>query len=96
MTNYLLQGEDKYIRRYPEKDIVQILKDSSYHSEEWEETDSDVAVEDDNNEETVQKKTTIIIYERWWRSPAVCIFIIYLFISFIYQKYNGNFIHLFI
>jgi hypothetical protein len=72
----LLQSKDKYIRRYPENDLIKILKDSGYHSEEWEETDSDSAVEDDNDETA---KTTIIVYERWWRSSAVCIFIIYLF-----------------
>jgi len=56
------------------------LKDSGYHSEEWEVTDSDVDVEDGStNEEAVQKKTSLIVYERWWRSTAVCIFIIYLF-----------------
>jgi hypothetical protein len=31
--------KDKYILRYPEEDLVKILRDSSYHSEEWEETD---------------------------------------------------------
>jgi len=72
----LLQSKDKYIRRYSENDLIKILKDSGYHSEEWEETDSDSTVEDDNDETT---KTTIIVYERWWRSSAVCIFIIYLF-----------------
>jgi hypothetical protein len=62
---------------------VKILKDSAYHSEEWEETDLDVVVEDD--EEAIQtKSTSIVIYERWWRSPDVCIFIIYLFISLLY------------
>jgi len=55
---------------------VKILKDSAYHSEEWEETDSDVVVED--NEEAIQTKSTLLVtYERWWHSPAVCIFIIY-------------------
>ncbi|GBC50882.2 hypothetical protein GLOIN_2v1488788 [Rhizophagus irregularis DAOM 181602=DAOM 197198] len=33
-ANYLIQNKDKYICRYPEKDLVQILKDSGYHSEE--------------------------------------------------------------
>jgi hypothetical protein len=61
---------------------VNILKDSAYHSEEWEETDSDAVIEAD--EEAV--RTTIVIYERWWRSPAVCIFIIYLFIRFTLLK----------
>jgi hypothetical protein len=58
---------------------VKILKDSAYHSEEWEETDSSEAVEEvDDNEEAVQTKSNlIVIYERWWRSPAVRIFIIY-------------------
>ncbi|PKY56567.1 hypothetical protein RhiirA4_476958 [Rhizophagus irregularis] len=71
-VNYLLQGKDKYIQRYPEKDLVQILKDSAYHSEEWEETDSDADVEDNGSEPTIQtKSTSIVIYERWWRSPAL-------------------------
>ena len=34
-----MEGNDKYIKRYPEKDLVQILKESGYHSSEWEETD---------------------------------------------------------
>jgi len=68
--------------RYPEKDLINILKESGYHSEEWEQTDSDVADEDneDDDEEAVPKKSTsIIVYNRWWRSAAVCIFIIYSF-----------------
>ncbi|CAB4405733.1 unnamed protein product [Rhizophagus irregularis] len=40
-ANYLIENNDKYIRRYPEKELVRILKESGYHSEEWEETDSD-------------------------------------------------------
>ncbi|RIA88147.1 hypothetical protein C1645_826795 [Glomus cerebriforme] len=38
-ANYLIEGNDKYIRRYPEEDLVKILKDSGYYFEEWEETD---------------------------------------------------------
>src|SRR5256885_8412146 len=34
-----MEGNDKYIKRYPEKDLVHILKNSGYHSSEWEETD---------------------------------------------------------
>jgi hypothetical protein len=68
----LLKGNDKYIRKYSEEDLVKILKNSGYHSEEWKETDSDkideVAVQ-------TEPSTSIVIYERWWRSPAVCIFI---------------------
>jgi len=59
-----MQGRDKYIRRYPENELVQILKDSGYHSEEWEETDDDDAT------------SIVVIYERWWRSPAVRLFIL--------------------
>jgi len=58
------------------------LKNNAYHSEEWEETDSDVA--DEEVDQT--KSTSIVIYEKWWQSPAVCIFIIYLFISFTLLK----------
>lgn len=75
----MLKGKEKYISRYLEKDLVQILKDSGYHSEEWEEMDSDAA-------------TSIFIYNKWWRSPAICIFII---ISFTLSKYNVKFIYLF-
>jgi hypothetical protein len=34
-----MEGKNKYIQRYPEKDLVKILKESAYHSSEWEETD---------------------------------------------------------
>jgi len=34
-----MEGNDKYIKRYPEKDLVHILKNSGYHSSEWEETE---------------------------------------------------------
>ena len=70
--NYLIENNDKYIRRYPEKDLVRILKDSSYHSEEWEETDDE---EDDvitEESATKERTTSIHIYETWWRSFAVC------------------------
>jgi len=73
----LIKGGDKYINRYPEKDLVQILKESGYHSSEWEETDPEdqqVAVEDEVTTEAAEKKTSLYIYEKWWRSPAVCIF----------------------
>jgi hypothetical protein len=34
-----LKGQDRHIRKYPEKDLLEILKESGYHSEEWEESD---------------------------------------------------------
>jgi hypothetical protein len=91
-ANYLIESNDKYIRRYPETDLVKILKDSGYHSDEWEETDPEdewptiqPAVEEDdstNTEEAIKKKTTsIYIYERWWRSSAVFIILMFYFIS---------------
>jgi hypothetical protein len=40
-TDYLIQSDNKYIRWYFEGDLVKILKDSGYHSEEWEEMDAD-------------------------------------------------------
>ena len=75
----MIKGGDKYINRYPEKDLVQILKESGYHSSEWEETDPEedqqVAVEDEvTTVEAVEKKTSLYVYEKWWRSSAVCIF----------------------
>jgi hypothetical protein len=86
-TNYLLEGNDKYIRKYPEEDLVRILKDSSYHSEEWEETDSEEDSDKENGETITEKsavKTSIHIYEIWWRSPAVCIIIIYIFFGLLF------------
>ena len=63
---------------------MQILKDSGYHSDEWEETDPEEdwpvlqpeIVEDESIVvEAIKKKTTsLYIYEKWWRSPAVCIY----------------------
>lgn len=80
-----MKGGDKYINRYPEKDLVQILKESGYHSSEWEETDLEEdqqeAVEDEVitvNE--VEKKTSLYIYDNWWRSSSVCIFYDFSFI----------------
>lgn len=37
----MVQGGDEYINRYPRKELLQILKNSEYHSEEWEETDEE-------------------------------------------------------
>ena len=34
-----MRENDKYIRKYSEKELVQILQNLSYYSEEWEETD---------------------------------------------------------
>ncbi|GES83413.1 hypothetical protein GLOIN_2v1485488 [Rhizophagus clarus] len=80
-TNYLIEGKDKYIVRYPEGDLVKILKDSGYHSEEWEETDPEEdwtvirpAVVEDGEviEEAVKEKlTSVYIYDKWWRSSAL-------------------------
>jgi len=80
-TSYLIEGKNKYILRYPEEDLVKILKDSGYHSEEWEETDPEedwpiiqpAVVEDDEIiEEAIKKKSlSIYIYEKWWRSSAL-------------------------
>lgn len=63
--------ENGEISKYPEKDLVRILKDSAYHSEEWDETDSD---DPDNvtEEPPNEKSKSIHIYEIWWRSSAVC------------------------
>ena len=73
-----MEGNDKYIKRYPEKDLVHILKNSRYHSSEWEETDPEedwtVVSEEAIAEATKKKTTSLYIYEKWWRSSAVCIF----------------------
>ncbi|GES87583.1 hypothetical protein GLOIN_2v1485488 [Rhizophagus clarus] len=80
-TNYLIEGKDKYIVRYPEGDLVKILKDSGYHSEEWEETDPEedwtvirpAVVEDGEviEEAVKEKSTSVYIYDKWWRSSAL-------------------------
>lgn len=90
-VNYLIEGNDKYIRRYPESDLVKILKDSGYHSEEWEETDEEEVQPEDGKE---AKSTSIYIYERWWRSSEVFIILIFYFISFKKKKnfLQSNFI----
>jgi hypothetical protein len=77
-----MKGGNQYIRKYPESDLVKILKDSGFHSSEWEETDQEEInpeeiIDDDEIvvEETTKKKTTsLYIYEKWWRSSSVCIF----------------------
>ncbi|GET54523.1 hypothetical protein GLOIN_2v1485488 [Rhizophagus irregularis DAOM 181602=DAOM 197198] len=71
-ANYLIENNDKYIRRYPEKELVRILKESGYHSEEWEETDSDEENNIIGEESAVKEKTmSIHIYKTWWRSSAL-------------------------
>ncbi|GET62637.1 hypothetical protein GLOIN_2v1847224 [Rhizophagus irregularis DAOM 181602=DAOM 197198] len=60
-ANYLIQNKDKYICRYPEKDLVQILKDSGYHSEEWEETDEDDEDDENDEEESLDKTETVSV-----------------------------------
>ncbi|CAB5371873.1 unnamed protein product [Rhizophagus irregularis] len=74
-ANYLIEGKDKYIFRYPEEDLVKILKDLGYHSEEWEETDSEEdwpviqpAIVEDNA--VIKKSSSIYVYEKWWRSTV--------------------------
>ena len=73
-----MEGNDKYIKRYPKKNLVHILKNSGYHSSEWEETDPEedwtVVSEEATAEATKKKTTSLYIYEKWWRSLAVCIF----------------------
>lgn len=85
----MIQNNDKHIRRYPESDLVRILKDSGYHSEEWEKTDSDDDEEEVDiitEESAVKEKTTsIYIYETWWRSSAVCILMAFIFYLFVYN-----------
>jgi hypothetical protein len=62
------------------------LKDSGYHSEEWEETDPEEEwlivlpeiTEGNEGDVTVrdavkEKTSSIYIYNSWWRSSAVCI-----------------------
>lgn len=64
----MLQSNNKYIQRYPEGDLVRILKDSGYHSEEWEETDTEDGDDNDNiTKESVakEKSLSIHIYGRW-------------------------------
>ncbi|GES92392.1 hypothetical protein GLOIN_2v1868150 [Rhizophagus clarus] len=58
-TNYLIEGKDKYIVRYPEGDLVKILKDS--------------VVEDGEviEEAVKEKSTSVYIYDKWWRSSAL-------------------------
>ncbi|GBB96428.1 hypothetical protein RclHR1_27500002 [Rhizophagus clarus] len=62
-ANYLIEGKDKYILRYLEENLIKILKDSGYHSEEWEETDPEE--DEEIIEEAITKKSTsIYIYEK--------------------------------
>ncbi|POG57100.1 hypothetical protein GLOIN_2v1849195 [Rhizophagus irregularis DAOM 181602=DAOM 197198] len=71
-ANYLIENNDKYIRRYPKKKLVRIFKESGYHSEEWEETDSDEENDIIGKESAVKEKTiSIHIYKTWWRSSAL-------------------------
>ncbi len=55
-AKFLYQGGDKYIMRYPKKDVLKILKGTGYHSEEWEMTD-----DDDNNYEGIIFTNYIIV-----------------------------------
>ncbi|CAB5389008.1 unnamed protein product [Rhizophagus irregularis] len=74
VSNIKKQGDDKVKmdRRYLEKKLVRIFKESDYHSEEWEETDSDEENDIIGEESAVKKKTmSIHIYETWWRSSAL-------------------------
>ncbi len=83
--------------------MVKILQDSGYHSEEWEETDPEeewptvqpaVIEGDEIIEEAVKRKSSsIYIYDKWWRSSAVCIFII-LLVLFIKNTHSNLFIYL--
>ncbi|CAB4482283.1 unnamed protein product [Rhizophagus irregularis] len=58
-ANYLIENNDKYICRYPEKELVRIFKESGYHSEEWEETDSDEENDIIGEESAVKEKTIV-------------------------------------
>ncbi|CAG8743032.1 12558_t:CDS:2, partial [Dentiscutata erythropus] len=40
-VEYLLKGGDEKLNMYPQKDILQILNDSGFHSEEWKMTDEE-------------------------------------------------------
>jgi hypothetical protein len=60
-TNYLLKSNDKYIRKFSKEDLVKILKNSGYHLEEWEETDSD---EIDEVAVQTELSTSKVIYKR--------------------------------
>jgi hypothetical protein len=83
-----MKGEDQYIQKYPENDLVKILKDSGFHSSEWEETDQEeidpeeIVDDDEIVVEAAKKKTTsLYVYEKWWRSSSVCIFYNFTFIK---------------
>ena len=58
-AQFLFQGEDEYIMRYPKKDVIKILKGTGYHSEEWEITDDD---NDDDYEGTIFTNYIIVIF----------------------------------
>src|SRR5436190_1796460 len=61
-----MKGNDKYIKRYPKKDLVHILKNSGYHSSEWEETDPEedwTVVSEEATAEATKKKTTSLYIE---------------------------------
>ncbi|CAB4476588.1 unnamed protein product [Rhizophagus irregularis] len=71
-ANYLIENNDKYIRRYTKKKLVRIFKESGYHSEEWKETDSDEENDIIGKESAVKEKTiSIHIYKTWWRFSAL-------------------------
>src|SRR3954452_12309281 len=65
------EGRRSIHSKYPESDLVKILKDSEFHSFEWEETDQEEIdpeeiVEDDKIviEETTKKRLPLYIFMR--------------------------------
>ena len=68
-TNSLIENKDKHILKYPEGDLVKILKDSGYHSEEWEETDPEeewpIAQPEDDEEAVKRNSSLVYTYDKW-------------------------------
>jgi hypothetical protein len=57
-----MELNDKYIKRYPEKDLVHILKESGYHSSEWEETDPEEDIVSTEATAEATEEATIAVF----------------------------------
>ena len=50
----MIKGKNKYIQRYPEPELIHILKNSGYYSSEWEETDPEDEMDPDENNRPIE------------------------------------------
>ncbi|RHZ82089.1 hypothetical protein Glove_114g65 [Diversispora epigaea] len=88
-VDFMMQGGNKYIKRYLKKDLIKILNNSSYHLEEWKETNEGTTIIDSDNDTNNNNNNTSENF-LYWRFSVPITFVNITFMLEIFEDYRSK------